>query len=470
MCASSAPNLVYKRRNLQNKSVAIFTTQSGSNTKPTGVCLSSVSSEGPSPTAEKEHLGSQIKPEIGAVKASVIPTDLCNGELVGGDASTCQKLYPEKLGDVPCKKIDYKCGFNVNSKADFVVRCSVGEEHGFDEAPCNSVCKCPLEYYSVNDSCSSSKSNTDLGSASPKIEVDDFGECSSSDILGREVLAEDHLEKELCISILRNYGLLEGALPVGPCAAVEVLGVSNDGNSSQPCKVCGLSENPQNMLICDHCEEAFHVSCLNPKVKKLPVDDWFCQPCLKRMRKLESAARKSSESRSRASKGESGPISLMLRDIGQYRSGVRVGKGYQADVPDWTASVSNDVGCFGEPQEIDLAECISSHVCNLNKPTPSSIGNWLQCQEALYNDAGEAIEGTICGKWRRAPLFEVQTDDWDCSCAVLWDPIHSDCAVPQELDTDQVLMHLKYIEMLRPRLAAKKRKLSHSVNEEDKKV
>ncbi|XP_042496476.1 uncharacterized protein LOC122075495 isoform X2 [Macadamia integrifolia] len=459
MCASSVPNLVYKRRNLQNKSVAIFTTQSGSNTKPTGVCLSSVSSEGPSPPAEKEHVGSQINTGIGAVKDSVIPADLCNGELVGGDASTCQQL---------CKRIDYNCGFDVNSKAEFVV--PVGEEPGVDEAPCNSVCKCALEYYSVNDSCSSSKSNTDLGSASPKIEVDDIGECSSSDILSREVLAEDQLEKELCISILRNHGLLEGGLPVAPCAAVEVLGVSNDGNCSQPCKVCGFSQNPQNMLICDHCEEAFHVSCLNPKVKKPPVDDWFCQPCLKRMRKLESAARKSSESRNRASKGDSGPISLMLRDMEPYRSGVRAGKGYQADVPDWTGPVSNDVDCFGEPQEIDLAECISSHVCNSNKPTPKSIGNWLQCQEPLYNDAGEAIEGTICGKWRRAPLFEVQSDDWDCSCAVRWDPIHSDCAVPQELDTDQVLVHLKYIEMLRPRLAAKKRKLSRSMNEEDEKV
>ncbi|KAJ4962702.1 hypothetical protein NE237_022641 [Protea cynaroides] len=472
MCASSAPSLVYKRRNLQNKSVAIFTTPSGTKAKPTGACLSSVSSEGPSPTAEKDHVGSQIKPEIGSVKASVIPADLCNGELVAGDASTCNQLYPENHDGVPSKKINYNCGFDVNSEAEFVIQCSVGEELGFDEAPGNNVCKCKcdLEYYSVNDSCSSSKSNTDLGSASPKIEVDDIGECSSSDSLAREVLAEDQLEKEICISILRSHGLLEGIVPVGPCAAVEVLGVSNDGNCSQQCKACGISENPQKMLICDHCEEAFHVSCLNPKIKKLPVDDWFCQPCLKRMRKIESAARKSSECQNRASKGESGPISLMLRDVAPYRPGVRVGKGYQADVPDWTGSVSNDVDCFGEPQEMDPAECFSSHVYNSNKSTPSSIGNWLQCRDALCNDAGESIEGTICGKWRRAPLFEVQTDDWNCSCAVLWDPIHSDCAVPQELDTDQVIMHLKYIEMLRPRLAAKKRKLSHTSSEEDKKA
>lgn len=31
----------------------------------------------------------------------------------------------------------------------------------------------------------------------------------------------------------------------------------------------------------------------------------------------------------------------------------------------------------------------------------------------------------------RAPLFESQTDDWECFRAVLWDPFHADCAVPQ---------------------------------------
>ncbi|KAL7263415.1 hypothetical protein ACSBR1_001558 [Camellia fascicularis] len=63
-----------------------------------------------------------------------------------------------------------------------------------------------------------------------------------------------------------------------------------------------------------------------------------------------------------------------------------------------------------------------------------------------------------------APLFEVQTDNWECFHAILWDPAHADCAVPQELDTDQVLKHLKYIEMLRPWLAAEKRKLDGAKN------
>jgi len=31
----------------------------------------------------------------------------------------------------------------------------------------------------------------------------------------------------------------------------------------------------------------------------------------------------------------------------------------------------------------------------------------------------------------RAPFFEVQTDVWECFCAIHWDPSHADCAVPQ---------------------------------------
>lgn len=94
--------------------------------------------------------------------------------------------------------------------------------------------------------------------------------------------------------------------------------------------------------------------------------------------------------------------------------------------------------------------------CKDNKTT---IGNWIQCREVLDS-------GVVCGKWRRyiihskfllfsslclcwhitliclyafftawtfrrAPLFVVQSSDWDCSCSVVWDPIHADCAVPQ---------------------------------------
>lgn len=76
------------------------------------------------------------------------------------------------------------------------------------------------------------------------------------------------------ISILRSQELLE------------VLGVSGNSNSSQPCKLCGHSENILYMLICDNGEEAFHASCCNPRVMIMPIDEWFCHNCSKSKSKV----------------------------------------------------------------------------------------------------------------------------------------------------------------------------------------
>ncbi|CAK7345729.1 unnamed protein product [Dovyalis caffra] len=140
-----------------------------------------------------------------------------------------------------------------------------------------------------------------------------------------------------------------------------------------------------------------------------------------------------------------------------------------------------DVDTIDKPVVLDPSYFVSLHELKSNKPTKlGSIGNWLQCRQVI-DDAAEGDNVTICGKWRRrafprnfvnvmenltmkpectlAPLFEVQTNDWECFCCVFWDPIHADCAAPQELETDEVMKQLKYIQMLRPRLAAKRRKL-----------
>ncbi|TXG57757.1 hypothetical protein EZV62_015586 [Acer yangbiense] len=48
---------------------------------------------------------------------------------------------------------------------------------------------------------------------------------------------------------------------------------------------------------------------------------------------------------------------------------------------------------------------------------------------AVRGRAGRIRRWTHHRTW--APLFEVQTDDWECFCSVHWDPTHADCAVPQ---------------------------------------
>ncbi|XP_030952472.1 uncharacterized protein LOC115975712 isoform X2 [Quercus lobata] len=424
MSESYAPNFVYRRRKLRGNLINMLSPQAAANTKRSADCLSVISSDAPSMAAKEQHVGSQVEHESGTVASPLMAPLLCNKE-------------------------------SHVLKSESINGCSVGEGHVSDAALKNTMQKI-LEVDSVNDSCSSSKSNLELVSASMTTEVDDAGECSSSSVMVTEVKGGQLSENDRCISILRSQGLVRRVLPTKSCDSAEDAGTSSGGSCSQSCKICGHSESTLNMLICDLCEEAFHVSCFNPRMKKIPTDEWFCYSCLKKKRKIlkevdtrksPSIASEMGRCRHASTKGESNPIMLMLRDTEPYKTGVRAGKGFQAEVPDWSGAIIDDVNAISEPVELDPSECVTSHLWNFCKPyTLNSIGNWLQCREVI-DGIGEGVNGTICGKWRRAPLSEVQTDDWECFHSFLWDPTHADCAVPQELETDQVLKQLKYIQM-----------------------
>ncbi|KAJ1399033.1 Zinc finger, FYVE/PHD-type [Sesbania bispinosa] len=260
---------------------------------------------------------------------------------------------------------------------------------------------------SINDSWSSSKSNMELVSNSIETEMDDSGECSSSSVIVMDATEEGLTEKDFCINILRSHGLLRGDSLADNVASLE------DAFTT----------------------DSYHPSCYNPRLKKLPIDEWFCHSCLKKRQKIlkEAIIRSPSihsemgKCRTASVKTELNPIMLMLKNTEPYTTGVRVGKGFQAEVPDWSGPKRSDEDDFPEPLEINPSEFSTLQEKNMRNPTRlSSIGNWLQCQEVI-----DRANGTICGKWRRAPLFEIQTDDWECFCAIHWDPSHADCAVPQ---------------------------------------
>ena len=39
------------------------------------------------------------------------------------------------------------------------------------------------------------------------------------------------------------------------------------------------SGDEDEMLLCDGCDRGFHMSCLNPPLKKVPVGNWYCSDC-----------------------------------------------------------------------------------------------------------------------------------------------------------------------------------------------
>ena len=45
------------------------------------------------------------------------------------------------------------------------------------------------------------------------------------------------------------------------------------------CKVCKKGTKPEFLLLCDRCNDGYHTFCLEPKLKKIPKDDWYCAKC-----------------------------------------------------------------------------------------------------------------------------------------------------------------------------------------------
>ncbi|CAN0859998.1 hypothetical protein LINGRAHAP2_LOCUS7824 [Linum grandiflorum] len=271
-------------------------------------------------------------------------------------------------------------------------------------------------------------------------------------------LDDDSQSRAICTALITSHGfpLRDGSR--SNSVPVSTTSRNNNNNNYQSCEACDDLENIAEMIICDGCEEAFHVSCSGASQEALDADEWYCRSCLKVNRKdaigTPDVRSQSMRGWSLGSRYRLGPIACMLKYPDSHTSKVRVGDSFQAIVPEWPYQTTDcrDSDSFGEPIMMDPLETLGLHGCAKDSLLlPNSVSNWLQCQDVVDDDE------VICGKWRRAPFSEVQTNDWDCSCALPWDPFHADCIVPQEMETKIVVAQLKYVHQLKSRLTAKKR-------------
>lgn len=49
--------------------------------------------------------------------------------------------------------------------------------------------------------------------------------------------------------------------------------------SQLTCKMCGSGDKEEEMLLCDRCDNGFHMMCLRPVVSEVPPGSWFCDDC-----------------------------------------------------------------------------------------------------------------------------------------------------------------------------------------------
>ncbi|CAN8270924.1 unnamed protein product [Cochlearia groenlandica] len=225
--------------------------------------------------------------------------------------------------------------------------------------------------------------------------------------------------------------LASGSSKATDCNYSDASATDTESSSSpfRHCKHCDKPGTVEKMLICDECEQAYHTSCCGVRIEEVAdIDDWLCPSCLKRKSSNTKIKRRVLPERK-------------WRVTERFLIGIRIGKEFQADVRDWSGPTMSDTSFVGVPFEIDESEYMHARKKSKNGKKQRHDVNWLQCRE-------EGSNGDICGKWRRAPRSEVQTEDWECFCCVFWDPSHADCAVPQEVETSEIMKQLKYIEMV----------------------
>lgn len=101
---------------------------------------------------------------------------------------------------------------------------------------------------------------------------------------------------QFCLSCIMNWSKLSNKCPlcmqkffwVTNLASKELLLVEDRGDDSEEissnyentmCEVCGLGDNEDSLLLCDGCDEGFHIYCLN--ITQIPnLENWFCSECI----------------------------------------------------------------------------------------------------------------------------------------------------------------------------------------------
>ncbi|XP_067654301.1 tyrosine-protein kinase BAZ1B-like [Haliotis asinina] len=54
------------------------------------------------------------------------------------------------------------------------------------------------------------------------------------------------------------------------------------------CKICRKKGNDEAVLLCDECNQAFHMYCLRPALLYIPKGDWFCPACIPQSKRRHS--------------------------------------------------------------------------------------------------------------------------------------------------------------------------------------
>eukprot|EP01119_Soliformovum_irregulare_P013651 TRINITY_DN365_c2_g1_i5.p1 TRINITY_DN365_c2_g1~~TRINITY_DN365_c2_g1_i5.p1 ORF type:complete len:802 (-),score=223.32 TRINITY_DN365_c2_g1_i5:464-2869(-) len=85
------------------------------------------------------------------------------------------------------------------------------------------------------------------------------------------------------------------------------------------CDLCAGMEDEEHMLLCDSCDKGFHMYCLNPPLSSVPTGDWICQSCQPTLEPVEAHSRKLKKTRSHSQDSED-ELKEIEQDLSQIQS------------------------------------------------------------------------------------------------------------------------------------------------------
>jgi len=161
----------------------------------------------------------------------------------------------------------------------------------------------------------------------------------------------------------------------------------SDSDDAVECSACGLSENPDQLLLCDGrgytCDRAYHIYCVG--LKAVPMSDWFCPRCDKSCGKKGWTCQSCGQTHARKA-------TTKCNSCGQARSGANRSQGRDGlESVDFSKSTTSSLGDFVASSGPAASAAVGSSQPSCRHPT------------ALPTAAGPETEAspTVTGPLRR---------------------------------------------------------------------
>ncbi len=203
------------------------------------------------------------------------------------------------------------------------------------------------------------------------------------------------------------------------------------------CVVCNRMDDDENMLLCDGCDDGYHIYCCTPKLREIPDGDWFCEECRpsKRARQQQSKGQPPSGQQQQPTDGPSAvePDKNLAEQVsrdGAARDGVAQDDDAQMTEPKvdldasleaaasteeqrignedpGTAGGAPDVKDSGGHTDVDSSDAMADPLLSAAPPPPPSRPpeGWAQpgspdgCDESHYTPFFDSLEFTAADGW-----------------------------------------------------------------------